>query len=289
MGGFKRWFDEQYEALKQTPGGKELLAIPLKEEVAKGYATQQGAHPILSWLDPPQTRHAFDALRAVNACGKSGYDDLDEALICFMDLVTTNANFSTPEKFWQNVYKYWLENCSQVMQPMWVTKIKNLAASFNEEYADQGHSVDIIPAVPKTYDQMQATETGAGFKTYEERTASSSNTDVIRCTLVANTTEAMITIVDVLKTKNFIKDKIMVVQVNNEFHPDHTTPDGYREVILNVVFNAGERDIPGTPRIMKLSLIGEIRIALPDFIKKKSGMSLLRKYSTGKMEPQLKG
>merc|ERR1719335_1960464 len=102
------------------------------------------------------------------------------------------------------------------MDHPWRTKIKNVVTAFNTENEDKGLSIEHQPAHPKAYDQMKATKTGAGFSTYEERTAASSNLDVLRCTLVANEAQAIVDFVASLGTKNLTRDKLELVRVQNE-------------------------------------------------------------------------
>lgn len=288
--GFKQWFDWSYESLKEVPGGGELLNLPVNEVLLEGYETQQGAHPILSWLDPPQSVPAFQALRTVNALGVRGHDEMEEALVHFMDLLTTNSSFQTPQLFWTNVYKLWLTKCAQVMEPMWQQKVRNLVVSFREMYAKEGFSVEFRQAPPKSFEQMAATEKGAGFSTYDERTKASVNCDALRCTLIAKTPEAAVALVGFIKEKSLTRDKMELVRIRNEFHIDFKSSDGYREVVLNVVFNAGEQNMPGVKnKVINLSLVAEMRIALPEFLQHKKGMSILRKFITGKMESKIVG
>lgn len=254
----------------------------------QGYTTQQGAHPILKWLDPPNSIAAFQALRCVNALGPRGYEDIDEAIIHFMDLVTTNSDFSSPTLFWQNVYKFWLSHLATVMQPQWRQKMTQLVGDFNKENESDGLSIEFLLVPPKTYDQMAATETGAGYSTYEERTVSSSSLDVLRCTLVANNPKAIVYFMHQIRSKNATRDKIQLVKIENTFHPNCENADGYREVILKVVYSSGERSIPGITKSMLMRLVCEIRISLPEFQKMKTGMSILKTFISGKMEPSLK-
>lgn len=286
---FRARCDGVYAALAEKPGGAELLAVPCEEVLKEACLTQEAAHPILAWLDAADSVEAFHSLRAVQAFGVKGENDDMEALFRFMDLMANNPDFSTPQAFWQNVYKLWLSCYGHLANAEFQKRMKKVVESFNKDEAAHGFEVGYRPCEARSYEELKAREAdlGApGHADYKQRVVASKVLDVVRCSMCASGPEAALALLRTLKSAAYIEDRFEVVRVRSSLHADAESPDGLRELVVNGIFNLGSRNVgPGGSRELDFRVVGAIRIILPEFLALEKGMSTLQAIQGGDFEP----
>lgn len=288
--GFKRKMERVYEVLKNEKDAEELLGLPSEEVVATEYLDQNWVHPIPEWLESMSAVGAFSALREVKAFGERGDEEDSEALLKFIELVTSEYDFREPKLCWQNVYKLWLANYGNVANAPFQAKMKKYVEQFNTNYADRGYKVSHLAGSPKTYQALKARETDFGtpsHSTFNQRRIAGKQLDVIRCTMLPNCAAACVAIIEEFKMAGLQKDKYELVQVFNGYSPK-STPTESRRIRMNIVFNGGERNIPWTHgRSLAMRVVGEIDLYLPGFHELHQGMQIMDGYMKGKYEPKV--
>jgi len=279
--GIKMQNESLYEELASKPGGLDILHIPKHEILQHQYLTQLGAHPILKWIDCADIVGAFEALCDVKCFGDSGDDN--EVLLGFMELVSTDSDFTTGPAFWQNVYKLWLSNFAALSRPKLHTKLQNFVNDFNSNYASDGFEVTVSDFHMKTFDELKACESQfgkPGHQTHDERVVASKMLNVISCRMIASSPATAAQLVYAFRQCTLADDKFELVQVQNGFHKDSKSHDGLPEVILNLVFKGGPHHGHGARqgRDLTVMLVGEVRIVLAPIESAWHGLKLLSKF-----------
>lgn len=304
---YKVMFDKAYEALKANESCAELLQLPADNVILQKYMTQQGAHEILTWLDSLDMAEAWRSLISVKAFGEQAVEDDKLAILRFMDLVTMEPRFSSPKKFWTNVYAFWLAAYGKMVDGPFQNKMRSVVSHFNESYGNEGYSATFFQEKPKSDTEIEASqeEFGVpGYETFEERTLASCVLDIVGCTIVVNSAQAAVALVEQFGNMMLHQSKLELVRTRSEFHPDAiiSSTSGCREIILNVVFSGGDYHVPAakprtsvlteapprrtTVREMRVSIVGEVRIVLADFDKLKKGADILTRFLDGELHPQ---
>jgi ankyrin repeat protein len=292
MEGFKAQISAVYDHLSEQPGGAEVIALPRSEVVQPQYMTQQGAHPILKWVDCADAIEAFAALCDVKAFGNNGDDN--EAITGFMELISAHTDFMTGSGFWQNVYKLWLSNYARLARPNFYVKLQKFIDEFNLKNQQEGLEASLSEVHSKTYEEMKADEHEfgtPGYRTHDERVVASKALDVISSCIIANNPAAVVQLVYALRQLSLVDDKLELVQIQNGFHIDAESCNGLREVLVNVVFKGGHCHGHGARegRSVSVLLVAQLRIVLPQIASARQGMKLLSEFMDGKFDPQVKG
>lgn len=228
---------------------------------------------------------AFDALRVVQALGM-GKDD-SQSLSIFADLLVKNDDFSTGQLFWSNVYRLWLVHYAAIAQLDFNRKVHAIVGAFNDAYESSGlkASVRVVPS--KRYDRLKEKEKlFAAPTTDQHKVVAGQVLDIIRASIVVNSAEAAVRMVnEYLRTSTIIRNRMEVVRIVNNFHESAKT-DGYRDVVINMVYNGGCGVAPcGRPnKSLTVSCVGEVQVVLEDFIARKKRMHLLTKFAAGDFE-----
>lgn len=271
-----------YEAMACQPGGPELLAISRHEILQCQYLTQLGAHPILKWIDCADISGAFDGLCDVKTFGDSGDDN--EALVRFMELVSTDSDFMTGPAFWQNVYKLWLSNYASLSRPSFHSKMQKFVDNFNSRNMADSLSVSVRDFHTKTFQELKACEREhgkPGYQTHDGRVVASKILNIVSCRMTANNPATVAQLVYEIGKCSLDEDKFELVQVQNGFHNDAQSCDAPCEVVLNLVFKGGPCHGHGARegRSYNIMLVGEVRIVLPQIDSAVHGMKLLSEFA----------
>mmetsp|Transcript_34566 Transcript_34566/g.78990 ORF Transcript_34566/g.78990 Transcript_34566/m.78990 type:complete len:920 (+) Transcript_34566:30-2789(+) len=291
----KAFYKEEMAALfkrvSNEASGTALLAMDECEVLQPTLATQLDAHPILTWLDAMDVADTFEALRQVCAAGM-GRDD-DEALQSFMDLICQNPDFDTGLMFWTNVYKLWLSHYAQAAQLDFQQRLRHILNDYKATHGEGGlASVEPLRIVqPKTYERMMYKEdVGAiksGVTNIKERSAACAAMDLLRGSIVVKNPSAAVTLVDDYFRPLTIRDnKMELVSIKSSFNSKADPPTGYREIVLNVIWDGGLRSAPcGRPNVnLQFTLCGEVKIILEDFLVYKKKMHLINKFLAGEFD-----
>eukprot|EP00746_Dinoflagellata_sp_MGD_P162735 gnl/MRDRNA2_/MRDRNA2_90429_c0_seq1.p1 gnl/MRDRNA2_/MRDRNA2_90429_c0~~gnl/MRDRNA2_/MRDRNA2_90429_c0_seq1.p1 ORF type:complete len:491 (-),score=64.34 gnl/MRDRNA2_/MRDRNA2_90429_c0_seq1:224-1606(-) len=270
-----------YDLLACRPGGPELLAIPRHEILQRQYLTQLGAHPLLKWIDCADILGAFDGLCDVKAFGDSGDDN--EALLRFMELVSTDSDFTTGPAFWQNVYKLWLSNFASLSRPSFHSKMQKFVDAFNSRNMAEGLSVSVGGFHTKTFQELKACESEygkPGYQTHDERVVASKILDTVSCRMIANSAATVAQLVYEFGKCSLDEEKFELVQVQNGFHNDAQSCDAPYEVVLNIAFKGGPCHGHGARegRSYSIVIVGEVRIVLPQINSAVHGIKLLSEF-----------
>jgi len=290
MAGFQKQCESMYAALAKQPGGEELLSLPRNEILQQQYLTQLGAHPILKWIDCADPVEAFYSLCDVKAFGSNADDN--DALGGFMDLISTDADFMTSSFFWRNVYKLWLSSYARIARPNFQGKLQRFLNDFNTKNMEQGFEVSLSDLHSKTYQDMKTCEVEygqPGYQTHDERVLVSKALNAISCSIVASSPAAVAHFVYSLRQLTLTEDKFELVRIQNGFHKDAETRDGFREVVANIVFKGGHCHGHGAreSRTVSVLLVAEVRITLPEIASAHQGMKLFSEFIDGKFDPSL--
>lgn len=290
MQGFKVQCETIYETLAGKPGGAELQGLPSDEILQQQYMSQLGAHPILKWVDCADTIEAFEALCDVKTFGDHGDDS--EALSKFMELVSSDSDFTSGSAFWRNVYKLWLSNYARLARPGFSVKLQKFVDEFNSKNLAQGFEVSLNDVHTKTFEELKASESefgNPGYETHDQRVVASKALNVISCCMVANNPASIAQLVYSFRQCVLAEDKFELVRIQNGFHRDAKSSDSLREVVINVVFKGGHCHGHGSRegRSVSVVLVGEVRIVLPEIASAQQGMKLLSQFADGKFDPQV--
>merc|ERR1712224_438974 len=233
---------------------------------------------------------AFDGLCDVKTFGDSGDDN--EALIRFMELVSTDSDFTTGPAFWQNVYKLWLSNFASLSRPAFHSKMQKFVDNFNSRNMAEGLSVSVSGFHSKTFQELKACECEygkPGYQTHDERVVASKVLNIISCRMMANDPATVAQLVYELGKCSLDEDKFELVQIQNGFHKDAQSCDGLCEVVLNIVFKGGPCHGHGARegRSHSIMLVGEVRIVLPQIEFASHGMKVLSEFVGGNLDPNL--
>jgi len=288
--GFKAQCEKIHDDLICKPGGAELLEIPGDEILQPQYLTQLGAHPILKWIDCADVVEAFGALCDVKCFGDGGDDN--EVLVRFMELVSTDSDFTTAPAFWQNVYKLWLSNFASLARPTFHLKLQKFVDDFNCKNRGDGLEVSVSDFHTKTFQELKACECKLGkpgYQTHDERVVASKSLDAISCSIIANSPATVAQLVYALRQCTLAEEKFELVRIQNGFHKDAKSRHGLHEVIVNVILKGGHCHGQSTRErhTMPIVIVGEVRIALPQIDSARQGMQLLSDFVDGKFDPKL--
>jgi len=289
--GLNAQCENMYEAFASDPNDPELLGIPQTEILHSQYLTQLGAHPILKWIDCADIMGAFDALCDVKTFGST--EDDNEALVRFMEMVSTDSDFMTGPAFWQNVYKLWLSNFASLARPSLHVQLRKFVEDFNSKNTEAGLEVSVSEFHTKTFQELKACEREfgkPGYQTHDERLVASKALDVISCCMVANSPAAVEYLIYAFRQCTFAENKFELVRIQNGFHKDAESCNGLREVTLNIIFKGGHchsrASREGAPP-MSIMLVGEVRIVIPQIDAARKGMKLLSEFLDGNFDPKL--
>lgn len=277
--------DGLYAEMRKTDFGAQLCSGQHVEIFKPKSMLQTNVHPILPWLESCNMLEAFDALRVVQALGM-GKDD-SQSLSIFADLLVKNDDFSTGQLFWSNVYRLWLVHYAAIAQLDFNRKVHAIVGAFNDAYESSGlkASVRVVPS--KRYDRLKEKEKlFAAPTTDQHKVVAGQVLDIIRASIVVNSAEAAVRMVnEYLRTSTIIRNRMEVVRIVNNFHESAKT-DGYRDVVINMVYNGGCGVAPcGRPnKSLTVSCVGEVQVVLEDFIARKKRMHLLTKFAAGDFE-----
>eukprot|EP00746_Dinoflagellata_sp_MGD_P141700 gnl/MRDRNA2_/MRDRNA2_74768_c0_seq1.p1 gnl/MRDRNA2_/MRDRNA2_74768_c0~~gnl/MRDRNA2_/MRDRNA2_74768_c0_seq1.p1 ORF type:complete len:808 (-),score=171.10 gnl/MRDRNA2_/MRDRNA2_74768_c0_seq1:292-2715(-) len=196
---FKMKFDNAYKALEADESCADLFQLPAENIILQQYMSQQGAHEILTWIDTLDMAEAWRALISVKAFGEQAVEDDKLAILRFMDLVTMEPHFATPQSFWTNVYSLWLASYAKMVDGPFQNKLRSSVNHFNESYEKEGYQATFVPMKPRTDSEIQASaeQLGtAGYETFEERTVASKVLDIVQSCIVVNSPQAAVALVE---------------------------------------------------------------------------------------------
>jgi len=281
---FRSEFDSIYASMQEDEAGQALVVGDVREVLLPQCATQKGAHPILEWLDALNPADAFEALRRLGARGM-GKDD-DEALMCFMDLICSDVHFDTGELFWKNVYKLWLSLYASAAHTDFQHRVKTVVNDFNLKHERHGLVARYRAGRPKSFERILAKEamSPSTDKCHDSRTGrAASLLDVVRGSITVNEPKAITLLVDdFFRPLNPLLNKLQVSMITNGFSRQAATPDGFRDIVLNVLFDGGRRStLCNRSLSMTLSVVGEVRITLEDFMRTKRRAVVISQYFGG--------
>lgn len=283
LAAFKAELDGLYERVLGSEGGAELAAVP-DEVLEPRCLTQLGAHPIQLWVEEPDPAGAFEALRVVGAAGM-GHNG-DASLLSFVELVTINPDFDTGRGFWRNAYRLWLSQYAQIADVEFQKKVRSIVDKFNERYGESnGATLRSAPA--KTYERIARQEKAHGqatHLTYEGRTLASKVVDIVRSSIsVSSPKAAAILFNEFFRPLHGNEQRLQLVRVINRFNPSAQTEQGYRNIEMSVLWNGGLH--PGVcgraGAFVQISIVGEVRIVLEDFVAVQKRRHLLQKCARG--------
>lgn len=293
--GFRHKCHEVYSRVLEQPGGSSLRSMPYEEILLPEYLSQLGSHPPLPWLAAADAVGAFEALRDIKAVS-TGCDCGDrEALTEFMDLVAGEVDFSTGPAFWQNAYKLWLSHYARALNSDFQAKLKRFATTFNEEHYKAGLQVSFYGVPPKSFEQMKAHEDRVGkpgHQTLEERTVATKMLDIVRCSMTANSPDAVVALVEAFRlaaNQGGKWGRLELARVQNGFHQCANPVYGVRMVTLNIVFHAGDRNVLRTGGNLQLRAVGEVRVLLPEFLAIQKSLHPLARHLEKEAELEVAG
>jgi hypothetical protein len=281
---FKKDFDNMYSKLQDLDGGAVLCAQLPKDVINFKGTSQLGVHPFPIWLENFDPGAAFEALRLVGA-SDMGKDD-DSSIMQFIDMIANGEDFFQGAEFWKNVYKLWLYHYCKLVDSDFQRKVRSLVDEHNSKQSEPHMEASCKAGPLKTYSRMKAKERTLGtptHETYEGRTVASKILDINRCQITVRSPQAAVDLLNKFKSLELAKDKMELAQSVNRWNEGADTLEGYRDLELNVIFNGGSRPAAcgRQGKQIQLSIVGEVKIALQDFVDLSERRSILFDYTRG--------
>lgn len=284
--GFEIVMQKLYQKMQEQDGADDLCAMQEEEVLRPDCCSQLSVHPIPLWLEQLDPAGAFEALRLVGAWGMGKSDG--DSVMAFMDLINLSNDFDTGRSFWLNVYKMWLSEYARAADPEFHKTLRGIVEQFNLRYEETGLHATYRAGSVKSLERMKVKECEYGKpspETFEGRILSARILDIIRGFITVNCPRAALVLIDEF-FRPLVTGRLRLARIINRFSESAATLKGYRNIVMNVLYNGGLQSgrcgRPGSS--MHLLLVGEVQVNLDSFFVAQKQRHLVLQYSRGEFD-----